>query len=144
MGEQLSLKAAMPLAEILATCRKNVSNTGPWCGQCVRRCRKRIWSYVAFHYRGYHTSHWTPHLITWWYKYLSYDNLLFIYVRTYKDHLDIAQLQRTSLGQALLSIKRENEYHVPDSNIQISIIYFLWRVNLISGNINTTIMRFCK
>ena len=30
MGEQLSLKAAMPLAEILATCRKNVSNTGPW------------------------------------------------------------------------------------------------------------------
>ena len=29
MGEQLSLKAAMPLAEILATCRKNVSNTGP-------------------------------------------------------------------------------------------------------------------
>ena len=31
MGEQLSLKAAMPLAEILATCRKNVSNTGLWC-----------------------------------------------------------------------------------------------------------------
>ena len=30
MGAQLSLKAAMPLAEILATCRKNVSNTGPW------------------------------------------------------------------------------------------------------------------
>ena len=30
MGEQLSLKAAIPLAEILATCRKNVSNTGPW------------------------------------------------------------------------------------------------------------------
>ena len=29
MGAQLSLKAAMPLAEILATCRKNVSNTGP-------------------------------------------------------------------------------------------------------------------
>ena len=29
MGEQLSLKAAIPLAEILATCRKNVSNTGP-------------------------------------------------------------------------------------------------------------------
>ena len=28
MGAQLSLKAAMPLAEILATCRKNVSNTG--------------------------------------------------------------------------------------------------------------------
>ena len=23
-------KAAMPLAEIIATCRKNVSNTGPW------------------------------------------------------------------------------------------------------------------
>ena len=34
MGEQLSLKAAMPLAEILATCRKNVSNTGPsWAGE---------------------------------------------------------------------------------------------------------------
>ena len=30
MGEQLSLKAAMPLAEILVTCRKDVSNTGPW------------------------------------------------------------------------------------------------------------------
>ena len=30
MGEQLSLKAAIPLVEILATCRKNVSNTGPW------------------------------------------------------------------------------------------------------------------
>ena len=29
MGEQLSLKAAMPLAEIIATCRKNVGNTGP-------------------------------------------------------------------------------------------------------------------
>ena len=29
MGEQLSLKAAIPSAEILATCRKNVSNTGP-------------------------------------------------------------------------------------------------------------------
>ena len=29
MGAQLSLKAAMPLAEILATCRKSVSNTGP-------------------------------------------------------------------------------------------------------------------
>ena len=29
MGAQISLKAAMPLAEILATCRKNVSNTGP-------------------------------------------------------------------------------------------------------------------
>ena len=29
MGAQLSLKAAMPLAETLATCRKNVSNTGP-------------------------------------------------------------------------------------------------------------------
>ena len=29
MGAQLSLKAAMPLAEILATCRKNLSNTGP-------------------------------------------------------------------------------------------------------------------
>ena len=32
MGAQLSLKAAIPLAGILATCRKNVSNTGPW--QC--------------------------------------------------------------------------------------------------------------
>ena len=32
MGEQLSLKAAMPLAEILATCRKNFSNTGPRTG----------------------------------------------------------------------------------------------------------------
>ena len=29
MGAQLSLKAAMPLAEILATCCKNGSNTGP-------------------------------------------------------------------------------------------------------------------
>ena len=33
MGAQLSLKAAMPLAEILATCRKNVSNTGPRCAR---------------------------------------------------------------------------------------------------------------
>ena len=32
MGEQLSLKAAIPLAEILAMCRKNVSNTGPCVG----------------------------------------------------------------------------------------------------------------
>ena len=36
MGEQLSLKAAMPLAEILATCRKNVSNTGPWADELQR------------------------------------------------------------------------------------------------------------
>ena len=35
MGEQLSLKAAMSLAEILATCRKNVSNTGPSNATCV-------------------------------------------------------------------------------------------------------------
>ena len=30
MASQLSKKAALPLAKILATCRKNVSNTGPW------------------------------------------------------------------------------------------------------------------
>ena len=37
MGEQLSLKAAMPLAEILATCRKNVSNTGPCTAGHIQR-----------------------------------------------------------------------------------------------------------
>ena len=30
MASQLSKKAALPLAKILATCRNNVSNTGPW------------------------------------------------------------------------------------------------------------------
>ena len=35
MGEQLSLKAAIPLAEILATFRKNVSNTGPSNVKCI-------------------------------------------------------------------------------------------------------------
>ena len=30
MVSQLSKKAAPPLAKILATCRNNVSNTGPW------------------------------------------------------------------------------------------------------------------
>ena len=30
MVSQLSKKAALPLAKILATCRNNVSNTGPW------------------------------------------------------------------------------------------------------------------
>ena len=30
MGAQLSLKAAMLMAETPATCRKNASNTGPW------------------------------------------------------------------------------------------------------------------
>ena len=30
MGAQLSSKAVMPLAEVLATCCKNVSNTRPW------------------------------------------------------------------------------------------------------------------
>ena len=29
MASQLSKKAALPLAKILATCRNNVSNTGP-------------------------------------------------------------------------------------------------------------------
>ena len=42
MGEQLSLKAAMPLAEILATCRKNVSNTGPWI----------LWWHLIWHRTG--------------------------------------------------------------------------------------------
>ena len=42
MGEQLSFKAAMPLAEILATCRKNVSNTGP-CN--AESCIITDWSY---------------------------------------------------------------------------------------------------
>ena len=31
MASQLSKKAALPLAKILATRRNNVSNTGPWC-----------------------------------------------------------------------------------------------------------------
>ena len=30
MASQLSKKAALPSAKILATCRNNVSNTGPW------------------------------------------------------------------------------------------------------------------
>ena len=30
MASQLSKKAALPLAKILATCRNNVSNSGPW------------------------------------------------------------------------------------------------------------------
>ena len=39
MGAQLSLKAAMPLAEILATCRKHVNNTGPWVTTMTQQSR---------------------------------------------------------------------------------------------------------
>ena len=34
MAAQLSKKAALPLAKIFATCRNNVSNTGPWVTTC--------------------------------------------------------------------------------------------------------------
>ena len=46
MEEQLSLKAAMPLAEILATCRKNVSNTGPRATAALAALKN---SYVALY-----------------------------------------------------------------------------------------------
>ena len=42
MGAQLSLKAAMPLVEILATCRKNVSNTGPSVATWDYRCSDHL------------------------------------------------------------------------------------------------------
>ena len=37
MASQLSKKAALPLAKILATCRNNVSNTGPWNAENVSK-----------------------------------------------------------------------------------------------------------
>ena len=52
MEVQLSLKAAMPLAEILATCHENVSNTGPW---AAMTCAKfEIWC-----------DHYTPAKRSW-------------------------------------------------------------------------------
>ena len=59
----LSLRAAMPLAEILATCRKKVSNTGP--GLCLTtatwRCRKNFiqWE-CSFHWKLH--CHWLEFL----------------------------------------------------------------------------------
>ena len=50
MGEQLSLKAAMPLAEILATCRKNVSNTGPW---AKLQYEYHLFWFIYSHYEHY-------------------------------------------------------------------------------------------
>ena len=41
MASQLSKKAALPLAKILATCRNNVSNTGPSFGSV--KCLLPIW-----------------------------------------------------------------------------------------------------
>ena len=43
MGAQLSLKAAMPFAEILAMCRKSVSNTGPWVVTGSHNCLSHVW-----------------------------------------------------------------------------------------------------
>ena len=56
MAEQLSLKAAMPLAEILATCRKNVSNTGP-CIAAAYSKFKSVFNY-CFRYQNKGTSMW--------------------------------------------------------------------------------------
>ena len=52
MGAQLSLKTAMPLAEILATCRKNVSNTGPSTGWPVSPRLIRLSLAVNFRIQG--------------------------------------------------------------------------------------------
>ena len=54
MGAQLSLKAAMPLAEILATCRKNVSNTGPRLINCKVDTTSPVYD-----------SHWLEKVISW-------------------------------------------------------------------------------
>ena len=51
MGAQLSLKAAMPLAEILATCGKNVGNTGPWCHSLSKTLNARrlpLYQYLSY------------------------------------------------------------------------------------------------
>ena len=55
MASQLSKKAALPLAKILATCRNNVSNTGPWISSdSIPWCFLYIYIYI---YTGVYWFH---------------------------------------------------------------------------------------
>ena len=58
MASQLSKKAALPLAKILATCRNNVSNTGPWVAfELIEVCKHRCKSFCFYHTPSYWNMH---------------------------------------------------------------------------------------